>query len=128
MTLQPNNNLHKKIDLYTVLTTSFTLVLFCGCAYWLLSQYSGIQQNIGVQTEKELVAIGQLVQRLESGESIDNQTLSNQLQASKNALQSRRNDWLILEQALSSLMTIMFILIISHLFFVHNYFKKKKAK
>lgn len=121
------NFLNRKIDVIAVFVTAATLILFCASCYWVLGTYAGKQIEIAQQTEQELLSMQQLIERLDAGESIENYQLSDQLKANQKALRSRGYDWLILEQALSSLMTLLFVLIIIHLFFVHLNVKKLKS-
>lgn len=116
----------KRIDIITVLISSTTLVLFCLCSYWLLSQYSQIQNEINAKTESEIKLIEQTIEQLQRMQTIDRDALSDQLTSSKRALVAHSHEWQLLQQILLSFVAIMIIIVISHLFFVYTLFKAKR--
>ncbi|NQZ09184.1 MAG: hypothetical protein HRT35_18660 [Algicola sp.] len=113
----------KKVDILTVLISSATLIIFCLCSYYLLSKYGDIQDNNNGQTKEEISRIEQSIDRLASGQTLDRGAISDQLESNKRALAGHQNEWLLLKQTLISFISILVIIVFSHLFFVYTLFK-----
>ena len=113
----------KKIDILTVLISSVTLLLFCLSSYWLLSQYSVIQDKINLRTTDEISQTEQTMAQLHNNEPISNSSLIYQLEANKVMLKEHKSEWLLLKQTLTSFLAILVIIVLSHLFFVYTVFK-----
>jgi multidrug transporter EmrE-like cation transporter len=118
----------KKIDILTVLISSATLLLFCLCSYWLLSQYSNVREQINVRTADEISEIEHTMTQLINNEPITNTALTYQLEANKRVLKGHQNEWILLKQTLTSFVAILVVIVFSHLFFVFTLFRGVKRE
>lgn len=118
----------KKIDILTVLISSATLLIFCLCSYYLLSKYGDIRDSNDLETKEEIVRIEHAIDRLASGQKLDRGAISDQLESNKRALTGHQNEWLLLKETLISFISILVIIVFSHLFLVYSLFKAMRRE
>ncbi len=122
-----NKSAMKKIDIFTVVISSVTLLLFCACSYWLLSRYSEIKIDELREISNEIAQIEQTVDRLSSQMSIDREALTNLLQTNRKMMENSQNEWHILKQTLSSFIMMLFIIVFFHLGFIWTLFRQVRT-
>ena len=118
----------KRIDLLTVLVSSLTLLLFCLCSYILIWQYSLIRDDIDNRTEGEIQQIIEAIEQLEGMDSINRVTLADRLESNIKVLKGNQEEWQLLRKTLTSFVTILVVIVLSHLFFVYTLFSSNGQK
>ncbi len=118
----------KKVDILTVLISSATLVIFCLCSYYLLAKYGDIRDNIDLNAKEEIGRIEHAIDAIASGQTLDRSAISDQLESNKRALTGHQTEWQILKQTLTSFISILVIIVFSHLFFVYTLFKGMRGR
>lgn len=122
---QQLKDIMKKIDIFTVVISSVTLLLFCASSYWLLSRYSDIKTIEIQQASVEIAQIEQGIDRLSSDISLDRQAIKTLLQSNRKMMEHNQNEWQLLKQTLNSLVIMLFVIVLFHLAFVWTLFKSK---
>ncbi|MFT5161640.1 MAG: hypothetical protein ACI9FJ_000205 [Alteromonadaceae bacterium] len=113
----------KKVDIFTVVITSTTLLLFCLCSWWLLNSYNEIKITEIRQSSDEIAQIALSVDQLSSQVNLDREALKSQLLRHKKIMENSQNEWLLLKQTLSSFIFMLFVIVLFHLGFIWTLFR-----
>jgi hypothetical protein len=120
-------DLMKKIDIFTVVISSITLLLFCACSYWLLHKYNDIKTSELQRTSVEIAQIEQTIDQLTSQESVGSESLIAVLQSTQKLLEGSQGEWQILKQTLNSFVIMLFVIVLFHLAFVWTLFRGRRG-
>lgn len=115
----------KKVDIFTLVISSFTLILFCLSSGYMLYRYNQIKIGKQQWTATEITRTEQAIEQLTNHISLDRQALRTQLESNKQLMQAGQDEWQLLNQTLTSFIWMLSVIVLFHLFFVWILFKSK---